>query len=182
MLFHELQVAGAYRIDLEPVADPRGFFARAFSRAEFSERGIQTDYPQANISLNLQRGTLRGIHYRADRGEAKLVRCVAGAAYHAIVDLRPDSPTFLAWTAVELSRANRSMLFIPPGCGHGLQTLADDTELHYQMGDSYAPEHDRGLRWDDPTLAIEWPLTPTMMSERDRAHPALTSLQLGVER
>ncbi len=175
LLFHELQVAGAFRIELQPHRDARGFFARAYSRPEFAEHGIHTDYPQTNISLNLRRGTLRGIHYRADGDEPKLVRCIAGSLYDVIVDLRPESPTFLTWAGVELSRANREMVSIPAGCGHGYQTLEDDTEILYQMGAMYAPAQDRGARWDDPAFGIEWPLPPEGLSERDRSFPPFVS-------
>lgn len=176
MLFHELPVAGAYCIELKPHRDTRGFFARAYSRPEFAERGIHTDYPQTNISLNHLRGTLRGIHFRADGDEPKLVRCTSGSIYDVIVDLRPGSPTFLRWAGVELSRANRQMVAIPGGCGHGFQALEDDTEVLYQMGAIYAPEQERGARWDDPAFGIEWPLAPANMSERDRSFPPFTAV------
>lgn len=182
MLFHELLIAGAYRIAIEPRTDERGFFARAFCELEFGDRGLPTQFPQSNLSLSHRRGTLRGIHYRADGREAKLIRCIAGASYHVIVDLRAGSPTFGQWTAVELSRANRDALFIPAGCGHGVQTLVDDTESLYQMGDPYAPEFDYGIRWNDPAFAIEWPLEPTVMTERDRTHPDFTLAPLGAAR
>lgn len=174
MRFHELPVAGAYRIELEPRVDHRGFFARAFSDEELRRHGLPTIYPQSNLSLNHARGTLRGIHYRGDGIEPKLVRCISGAAYHVIVDLRASSPTFLEWTAVRLSRENRTMIFIPGGCGHGLMTLADDTELLYQMGDVYDPDQDRGVRWNDPAFGIEWPMEPVVISDRDQTHPDYT--------
>lgn len=182
MLFHELPIAGAYRIALEPRTDERGFFARSFCELEFGDRGLPTQFPQSNLSFSHQRGTLRGIHYRRDGREAKLIRCVSGAAYHVIVDLRSGSPTLGQWAAVELSRANRDALFIPAGFGHGVQTLLDDTESLYQMGDVYVPAQDYGVRWDDPAFAIEWPLEPTVMTERDRSHPDFVLPQLGAAR
>lgn len=178
LLFHELPIAGAYRIELEPRTDERGFFARSFCELEFGDRGLPTHFPQSNLSFSRQRGTLRGIHYRPDGREAKLIRCVAGAAHHVIVDLRPGSSTLGQGVAVELSRDNRRALFIPAGCGHGVQTLLDDTELLYQMSDVYVPDQDQGFRWDDPAFGIEWPLVPTVMSERDRSHPHFAATPL----
>jgi dTDP-4-dehydrorhamnose 3,5-epimerase len=173
MLFHELSVGGAFQIDLERLEDSRGFFARAFCRREFSEHGLPVEYPQSNISFSHSRGTVRGVHFRCDGREAKLIRCIGGAVYDVIVDLRPESPTYGRWVSVELSAANRTMVYVPPGCGHGHQTLTGDAELYYQMSDYYAPEYERGVRWDDPTLAIDWPLPPSSISDRDRELPSL---------
>ncbi len=158
MRFVELKLAGAFLIEPERRADERGFFARTWCRREFAAHGIRGDWVQCNVSYNRRRGTLRGLHYQAEPwGEAKLVRCTAGAVYDVIVDLRPGSPSYGRWEAVELTAEKRCQLYIPEGFAHGFQTLADDTELFYQMGREYRPEAARGLRWDDPALAIAWP-------------------------
>ncbi len=173
MKFIPLAVQGAFRVELQPHADERGFFARSFCEDEFREAGLPAHYPQANLSLSTHYGTLRGLHFRADGREAKYIRCVSGAALDVVADVRPDSPTFGRWASVEVSAGNRSAIFIPGGCAHGHLTLEEDTELLYLMSDPYAPEAERGVRWDDPTLAIEWPFAPRVMSERDRALPLL---------
>jgi dTDP-4-dehydrorhamnose 3,5-epimerase len=173
--FVELKLPGAFRIEPERRADERGFFARTWCRREFAARGIDCDWVQCNVSWNRRRGTLRGLHYQADPwGEAKLVRCTAGAVYDVVADLRPGSPTYGRWEAVELTAANGWQLFVPEGFAHGFQTLADDTELFYQMGREYHSEAARGLRWDDPALAISWPDCPRrIISAADLALPGL---------
>ncbi len=181
MQFQELGIPGAFRISLEPVSDNRGFFARSFCEDEFAAAGLPAHYPQASVSYSRQRGTLRGIHFRPHGDEAKLIRCVAGAAYDVIVDLRPTSPAFGRWEAIELSAQNRLAVFVPPGCAHAHEALTDDIELQYQMTVPYEPG-EVGVRWDDPTLAIDWPLLPTVLSERDRALPSLEELRLEVTR
>ncbi|MBX7221895.1 MAG: dTDP-4-dehydrorhamnose 3,5-epimerase [Blastocatellia bacterium] len=174
MIFRETKLAGVFLIELEPHADERGFFARSFCRSEFAAKGLNPNLVQCNISYNRQRGTLRGIHFQAEPyPEAKLVRCTAGALFDVVVDLRPDSPTFKTWYGVELSAANRLMLYIPPGCGHGFQSLADDTEVFYQMSEMYHPEAARGVRWNDPVLGIVWPLAEPVISQRDQTLPGL---------
>jgi dTDP-4-dehydrorhamnose 3,5-epimerase len=171
--FVELKLGGAFRIEPERRADERGFFARTWCRREFAARGVCCDWVQCNVSYNRRRGTLRGLHYQAAPwGEAKLVRCTAGGVYDVIVDLRPGSPTRGRWEAVELTAENRWQLFVPEGFAHGFQTLADDTELFYQMGREYCPEAARGLRWDDPALAISWPeCRQRTISAADLAYP-----------
>ena len=173
MRFVELKLPGAFLIEPERRSDERGFFARTWCRREFAARGIRCDWVQCNVSYNSRRGTLRGLHYQAEPwGEAKLVRCTAGAVHDVIVDLRPDSPTYGRWEAVELTAENRWQLFVPEGLAHGFQTLADDTELFYQMGREHHPEAARGLRWDDPALAIAWPACARRtMSPADLAFP-----------
>lgn len=172
MIFRELELPGAYVLEPEFHQDERGFFARAFCRREFEDRGLEPAVSQCSLSFNRRRGTLRGMHYQAPPGEeAKLVRCVRGAIHDVIVDLRQDSPTFGRHVAVELSADNRFALYVPGGFAHGFQTLADDTELYYQMSEAYDPELARGFRHDDPELGIAWPLPVTVISERDRELP-----------
>jgi dTDP-4-dehydrorhamnose 3,5-epimerase len=174
MIFTETKLKGAFIVDLERREDERGFFARTWCEDEFAAHGLNPRLAQCNVSFNLRRGTLRGLHYQlAPHGEAKLVRCTMGSIYDVVVDLRPDSRTCGEWVAVELSVANRTSLYIPEGMAHGFQTLEDNTEVFYQMSTSYAPEYARGIRWDDPAFSIHWPATETrIMSERD-AHYAL---------
>jgi dTDP-4-dehydrorhamnose 3,5-epimerase len=172
MLFIETQLAGAYIIDPERIEDERGFFARTWDRHEFESRGLNTNLAQCNISYNTRRGTLRGMHYQAaPHEETKLVRCTSGAIYDVIVDLRPASPTLRQWLGVELSAANRRMLYIPEGFAHGFQTLSDNSEVFYQMAAFYAPDYARGVRWNDPAFGIVWPETPQVISARDQAYP-----------
>ena len=172
MLFQPTNLAGAYRIDLQKVEDERGFFARAWCVEEFAEHSLDTELVQCNISFSKERGTLRGMHYqRSPFAETKLVRCIKGAIYDVIIDLRPTSPTFLQWTSVTLSAENRTMLYVPKGFAHGFQTLEDQTEVFYQMSDFYAPESAAGLRWNDAQFKIEWPLAVTVMSARDQHYP-----------
>jgi dTDP-4-dehydrorhamnose 3,5-epimerase len=172
--FTETEIHGAFIIDLEPHADDRGFFARTFCAREFAEHGLTTTIAQANGSFNRRRGTLRGLHYQDERApEAKLVRCISGAIFDVLVDMRPDSPTYLRHVGVELSAANRRQLFIPELCAAGYQTLADDTEVAYQVSAFYTPESERGMRYDDPLLGIAWPLPVTEISAKDAAWPLL---------
>jgi dTDP-4-dehydrorhamnose 3,5-epimerase len=172
MIFSETKLPGAYLIEPQRLADERGFFARTWCRREFEAHGLDASLAQCNISFNRQAGTLRGMHYQvAPSAEAKLVRCTMGAIYDVIIDLRPGSPTFLQHIGVELTVENRAMLFIPEGFAHGFQTLADSTEVSYQMSEFYAPEHARGVRWDDPAFGIVWPLPVSIISEKDRALP-----------
>ena len=161
-------------IELEPHADERGFFARAFCAREFGERSLVTRFLQCSVSLTTRRGTVRGLHFQQPpAAEVKLVRCTAGAIHDVIVDLRPESSTYLQHVAVELSALNRQTLYVPERFAHGFQTLADQSEVFYQMSEFHCPEHASGLRYDDPRLGIAWPLDVTMISERDRAWPLL---------
>jgi dTDP-4-dehydrorhamnose 3,5-epimerase len=172
MRFEETLLGGAYVVDLEPHADERGFFARAFCEREFAEHGLPARFPQCNVSRNERMGTLRGMHFDvAPQPEAKLVRAVAGAIYDVIVDLRPGSSTFLQWIAVELSAAKGRALFVPGGFAHGFLTLADHTDVFYQMSDFFQPERARGFRWNDPRFNIRWPTAPSVISSRDAAYP-----------
>jgi dTDP-4-dehydrorhamnose 3,5-epimerase len=174
MIFASTPLEGAWIIDSERVSDRRGFFARTFCAHEFAARGLKATVAQASLSYSRAKGTLRGMHFqRPPVSEAKLVRCTRGAIHDVIVDLRPWSPSFLAHVAVELTAENRRALYIPDGFAHGFQTLADDTEVVYQMSEFYAPGHEAGLRHDDPSLALEWPLAVTEISEKDRRWPDL---------
>lgn len=176
MEFTETPLKGAYLIDLEKRGDERGFFARLFCAKEFEMAGLESSFPQINNSFSQKRGTLRGIHYqRPPKAEAKLVRCTKGALYDVIVDLRPSSPTYLDWFAAELTEENRQMIYLPKGFGHAFITLTDKTEVLYLVSESYSPAYEAGLRWDDPALKIDWPLSPTVISDKDRAHPFLKS-------
>jgi dTDP-4-dehydrorhamnose 3,5-epimerase len=169
MLFTETKLAGAYVIDLERREDERGFFARAFCQHEFAEHGLKTLIAQANVAFNRDRGTLRGMHFQfPPAAETKLVRCTRGAIIDAIVDLRPESPTYLEHVAVELTAENGRALYVPERFAHGYQVLADETETSYQVGEFYTPELEGGLRYDDPRLGLEWPLPVREMSEKDR--------------
>jgi len=173
MIFRETELGGAFVVEPERFEDERGFFARGWSRREFEERGLDARLVETNISFNRRRGTLRGMHFQsAPRAQAKLVRCTMGAIYDVVVDLRPESPTFKRWVGVELSADNRLMLFVPEGFAHGFQTLADETEVFYQMSEYYAPETAGGVRWDDPAFGIEWPDAPArIINERDANYP-----------
>lgn len=176
-------VQGAFLIDFEPVEDDRGFFARAFCARELGEHGLHTKVAQCNLVLSRRAGTLRGLHYQASpSSEAKLVRCVRGAIHDVLVDLRPESPTYLAHVGVELTAANRRALYAPPLCAHGYQALEDDTEVFYQCSDFYRPDLERGLRYDDPALGIRWPLPVTDVSDKDRRWPPLTPASPGDRR
>jgi dTDP-4-dehydrorhamnose 3,5-epimerase len=172
MIFHESKLSGVVEVHLDPHSDDRGFFARSWCETEFANQGLNTRLVQCNISFNAARGTLRGIHYQEQPNqEAKLVRCTQGAIYDVAVDLRPQSPTFKRWHATVLSAENRHMLFIPEGCGHGFLTLADHTEVFYQMSEFYHPESARGVRWNDPAFQVDWPEQVRVISERDRTYP-----------
>jgi dTDP-4-dehydrorhamnose 3,5-epimerase len=172
--FEPTPLEGAYIIDLVRLEDERGFFARSFCQDEFRARGLRSTIAQCNVSWNRRRGTLRGLHFQAaPHEEAKVVRCTQGAIWDVIVDLRTSSPTRLHWHAVELDANNRRALYIPEGFAHGFQTLADNSEVLYQMSELYHLELARGVRWDDPRLSIRWPLPDPILSERDRSYPLL---------
>lgn len=172
MIFNETILPSARIIDLERKEDDRGFFARSWCRREFKAHGLNPGLAQCNISFSPQRGTLRGMHYQTKPcEEAKLVRCTRGSLYDVIVDLRPDSPTYKKHLGVILTADNRRMLYVPEGFAHGLLTLENDTEVFYQMTEFYAPESQRGFRWNDPAFAIIWPEEAKFISERDRSYP-----------
>ena len=171
MLFTETPLAGAFIVDIEPREDERGFFARTWCAREFEEKGLDSRLVQCNISFNSRRGTLRGMHFQAAPfEEPKLVSVTQGAIFDVILDLRPDSPMYCRWHGVELTAENRRMLYVPKGFAHGFQTLCDDTQVSYQMGEFYQPEAARGVLWDDPAFAIRWPLPDPIISARDRSY------------
>lgn len=170
MKFTETPLKGAFIIDLEQRSDSRGFFARAFCAREFEEHGLKTAVAQCNMAYNYKKGTMRGLHYQvAPAAEAKLVRCIGGAVYDVLVDLRPDSPTYLQHYGLELSADNRRAVYVPEMFAHGYLTLTDNAELFYQVSEFYTPGTEQGLRYNDPALKIEWPLAVEVISEKDAA-------------
>ena len=172
MRFTETAVRGAWILDLDRFEDERGFFARTWCHREFGERGLETDVAQTNLSFTARRGTLRGMHYqRAPHEEVKIVRCVRGAIHDVIVDIRHSSDTCGRHAAVELTAENRRALYIPHGVAHGFQSLVDDTEVLYQMSTFYEPAAGAGVRWNDPTFGIVWPIAEPFMNERDASYP-----------
>jgi len=172
MKFTQTPLAGAYVIQLEPRGDDRGWFARFFCRNEFGQHGLCSDVLQINNSFSKYKHTLRGMHYQlAPKAEDKIVRCLRGAFLDVIVDLRPDSKTFLQHFSIELSAENRTVLFVPKGFAHGFLTLTDDTEAFYLVTEFYSPQHERGLRYNDPKLGIRWPFEPAVISDKDKNYP-----------
>lgn len=172
MRFVPAPLSGAYIIEIEPHSDDRGFFSRVFCEREFTEAGLCTRFPQASVSFSKKKGTLRGMHYQnSPDWEVKLIRCTKGSVWDAIIDLRPDSPTYKEWFGAELSAENRRMMYAPVGFAHGFLTLADESEVFYQMSAFYAPSSESGIRWDDPAIGIDWPITPAVISAKDRAIP-----------
>jgi dTDP-4-dehydrorhamnose 3,5-epimerase len=172
MKFSPTALAGVYVVEPEPREDQRGFFARAWCEREFADQGLTARPVQANISYNRRRGTLRGLHYQgAPYGECKLVRVTRGAIYDVVLDLRPASLTHGRWIAVELHAESYRMLYVPEDCAQGFQTLADDTEVGYQVSQFYTPAAERGVRYDDAAFGIQWPLAVTAISDKDAAWP-----------
>ena len=181
MLFTETELEGVFIIEPKRIEDERGFFARTWCQQEFEAHGLNPRLVQCSLSFNARKGTLRGMHYQAaPHAEAKLIRCTMGAIYDVALDLRPASATFKQWVAAELTAKNRRMLYIPEGLAHGFQTLTDGAEVFYQMSELYHPQSARGVLWNDPAFAIEWPPSESRtMSKRDSSHPAWQS---GAER
>jgi dTDP-4-dehydrorhamnose 3,5-epimerase len=172
MIFTETALSGAFVIDPETQEDARGLFARTWCQRELEARGLDTRMAQCSTSFNKRKGTLRGLHYQvAPAAETKIVRCTRGSLYDVVVDLRPSSPTFLGHVGIVLTADNRRMVYVPSGCAHGFQTLEDDTEIFYQISEFWAPEHARGVRWDDPLFEIAWPHDQRTIIERDRNYP-----------
>lgn len=172
MKFTETTLPGAWLIDIEPVKDERGFFARTWCQREFSEHGLIASLVQCGMSYNKTKGTLRGMHYQMEpHAEAKLIRCTQGVIYDVIVDLRSSSVTYKKYAGVDLSAENRRMLYVPPGIAHGFLTLTDGCEVLYQMSEFYQPAQARGVRWNDPAFAIRWPNDVRVISERDKNYP-----------
>jgi dTDP-4-dehydrorhamnose 3,5-epimerase len=176
--FTELPLAGAFRVELEPRGDARGFFARLFCAEEFAAHGLATGWVQCNTSFTAGQGTLRGLHFqRPPMAETKLLRCIRGAIFDVIVDLRAGSPTFGRWHGERLDDQNRSMICVPEGFAHGFQTLTPDVEMLYFHSASYSAVHEGGLRWDDARVAVDWPLGVTEVSARDASFPTLDMLE-----
>jgi dTDP-4-dehydrorhamnose 3,5-epimerase len=178
VIFTETTINGAFIIDLDVKADSRGFFARAFCRSELEEHGLNPLIAQANIAFNRRKGTVRGMHFQfPPAAETKLVRCTKGSLLDVIVDLRPESPTYLDHISVELSSDNHRALYVPERFAHGYQVLEDATEMTYQAGEFYTPGAEGGLRYDDPNLGLTWPLAVTEMSDQDRSWPLLADVE-----
>lgn len=174
MMFRTTTLPGVFIIEPERREDRRGFFARTWCQEEFAAHGLNPRLVQCSVSLNLLRGTLRGMHYQAPpHAEAKLIRCTQGAIWDVALDLRPDSPTFRQHVGAELTSENRLALYMPEGVAHGFQTLEDDTEVLYQMSAAYAPDAARGVRFDDPAFAIRWPIPEPILLDRDREYPSV---------
>ena len=172
MKFHPTELQDATLIELTPFEDSRGQFCRTFCQEEFAGAGLETDYVQANASLNYKKGTLRGMHYQvAPHAEVKVVRCVAGAIHDVIIDLRPESPSYLKWQGFDLTDDNGLQLYVPRGFAHGFVTLRDNTSVAYMVSTAYAPGAEGGLRWNDPFFGMAWPLEATTISEKDASWP-----------
>lgn len=183
MLFRETPIAGAWLIDMETREDQRGFFGRLFCKEEMERQGLSASIQQINASFSSQQGTLRGMHYQlAPQAEVKIVRCLRGAIYDVLLDLRPDSPTYTKWFGETLTLQNRTILYVPKGCAHGFITLEDETEILYLVDTAYAPQEERGVRFDDPRFGIFWPKAPRVISEKDRSWPDFSPQWHGVER
>ena len=176
MKLSETPIAGAWLLEIEPVADERGFFARSLCVDTLAARGLEGRMQQQSVSFNHRRGTLRGMHYQSSPyEEIKLVRVTQGRIHDVILDLRRDSPSYLRWHAVELSADSHCTLYVPKGVAHGFQTLDDCTEVFYQMTPAYVPGHGCGVRWNDPAFAIDWPLADPILSGRDASYPPFTA-------
>jgi dTDP-4-dehydrorhamnose 3,5-epimerase len=183
MKFNPLPTKGAYVIELERRGDERGFFARLFCEREFADAGLITRFVQINNSMTSKKGTLRGMHYQLmPTAEVKIVRCIRGALFDVILDLRPDSPTFGKWYGTELNEDNRRMMYVPGGFAHAILTVTEDVEAVYLVSDFYSPEDERGVRWDDPTFRVEWPIDPVEISQKDRSWPDFNHDFHGLER
>ncbi len=181
MTFHPTPLSGNYLVQPEPFTDERGWFVRTYCKREFAAIGHRDEWVQLNHSFTREQGSIRGMHFQLPPwGEIKMVRCIAGAVWDVVVDLRKDSPTFLQWYAAELSAENRTMMYIPAGFAHGFQTLKPDTALLYHHTEYYQPGAESGLRFDDPALGLQWPLPVTRVSERDQAHPLIDETFKGI--
>lgn len=178
MKFTPLVFEGAFRIQIEPIVDERGFFARRFCAEEFRTRGLEDNLIQRSVSFNRHSGTIRGMHFQAaPHLETKLVRCTSGAVFDVMVDLRKNSSSYGKWYGEVLSADNMLMLYIPRGFAHGFQTLADDTEVDYEISPAYMPESARGFRFDDPSVGIDWPIANAIVSDRDKSLPMFLELK-----
>lgn len=183
MIFTETKLKGAFIIDIDRREDERGFFARAFCQKEFEAHGLNPTIAQANIASNIRKGTLRGMHFQfPPAAETKLVRCTRGAILDIIVDLRPESPTYLEHVAVELNEDNQRALYVPERFAHGYQALADKTDTSYQVGEFYTPEAESGLMYNDPRLKLKWPLPVSVISEKDQKFRLLDEAERDLKR
>jgi dTDP-4-dehydrorhamnose 3,5-epimerase len=181
VIFSETILKGCFVIDLKPFQDDRGWFSRTYCKDEFKSIGYDAEFVQLNHSFTNNRGTIRGMHYQiAPFKEIKLVRCISGNIFDVIIDLRFDSPTFLKWIGVELSSENKKMILIPEGFAHGFQSLSNNAELIYHHSAFYTPNSEGGLRYDDESLNIDWPLAVSNISERDKNHPLITKEYKGI--
>jgi dTDP-4-dehydrorhamnose 3,5-epimerase len=172
MRFHPTTLCDAWLVQLEPIRDQRGFFARTFCAEEFASRALETSYPQHSISYTARKGSLRGMHYqRKPHSETKVVRCIKGAIWDVIIDIRPDSPTYRKWEKFELSSENGHLLYIPKGFAHGFQTLCDDVEVNYLISTPYEPKSAWGIRYDDSAFSVSWPLPIAEISDKDLHWP-----------
>jgi dTDP-4-dehydrorhamnose 3,5-epimerase len=178
VLFTETKLKGAYTIDVNFIKDERGFFGRSYCEHEFTAYGLNTRIVQTNISYNKVKGTLRGMHMQQSPfEETKLVRCTKGAIYDVIIDMREDSSTYRQWIGIELTAESFRMLYVPEGFAHGFITLEDNSDVTYQVTQFYTPGSEKGFRWDDPAFGIDWPISPVVISEKDKSHPFLSSPQ-----
>ena len=170
MIFNETELCGAFLIEPERITDHRGFFSRIWCKDELQAMGLDANIMQSNLGVSTKRGTLRGLHYqKAPHAETKIIRCPRGAIYDVIVDVRPESPTYMKWCGVELSEKNFLMLYVPKGFAQGYLTLTDDTEIYYHTSERYHSESAVGVRYDDPSIGIQWPATIEVISEQDKA-------------
>jgi len=173
MIFNKTDFKGVFIIEIEKQTDERGFFARTWDMKKFEENDLNSKLVQCNVSFNKEKGILRGMHYQiAPYEEAKLIRCTRGKIFDVIIDLRPESNTFKQWFGVEISDENYKMLYVPEGFAHGFQTLEDNTEVFYQMSETFMPDYARGIRYNDSIFDIKWPITPPIISEKDRIYPS----------
>lgn len=176
MIFTETPLKGAYIIDVKRLEDDRGFYGRSYCQKEFQEKGLNTNVVQTNVSYSIKKGTLRGLHLQlAPNEETKLVRCMHGAIYDVMVDMRKTSPTYKKWFGAELTADNFRMMYVPEGFAHGFLTLEDHTSVTYQVTQFYTPGYEIGFRWDDPAFNIQWPFVPEVISAKDRMHAFLES-------
>lgn len=176
LIFTETILKGAFIIEVKRLEDERGFFGRAWCKKEMDDHGLNANAVQANVSYNKVKGTLRGMHFQvAPYSETKMVRCTSGAIYDVIIDIRPESPTFKKWFGIELTEENFKMLYVPEGFAHGFITLKDHSSVHYMVTEYYTPGAEGGLRYNDPSFNIEWPMQPVIVSEKDKNHPLFKS-------
>lgn len=172
MIFKETKLKGAFEIEIKKLEDERGFFGRSWCANEMAEHGLNSAIKQANTSFSKTKGTIRGMHFqKAPYQESKLIRCTKGAILDVIIDLRPDSPTYKQWIGVELTESNYKMLYVPEDFAHGFMTLEDNSEVTYLVSQFYTPGAEAGIRWNDPAFGIDWPMKPTVISEKDQNHP-----------